>query len=195
MGQYFKGVILKGDFNTNPSKECEFSCRSWDFNNGAKLMEQAWMDNVYVNVYMKLLSKDYNGYHFVWCGDYANDFRMTINKLSNKEYMEKYKEHEYIPYYYNSRLKLDDINLGYENIKDLRYLINYTKKEYVDLSKHTEIHPLPMLTCSGNEEGGGGTYRGTNEDMVGYWAYDCIGVDTEKPEDFKELEVSFEEKW
>lgn len=91
-----------------------------------------------------------------------------------------------------------------------RYIVNYDKEEYVD--KHglpvdhvTEydgevnnwiIHPLSILTCSGNGRGGG-DYCPENviqERYIGRWAGDRLGVLNEKPEGFKEIRPNFTEE-
>ena len=63
---------------------------------------------------------------------------------------------------------------------DIRYIVNETKKEYVDLWNvpsigGQRIHPLPLLTCEGNGRGGG-DYYGINEKYVGRWSRDFIRV-------------------
>ena len=62
-----------------------------------------------------------------------------------------------------------------------RYIVNHTKKEYVDKDIVPEdkegwkVHPLPLLTCEGNGRGGG-DYRLWNE-FIGYWSRDKISIE------------------
>ncbi len=73
------------------------------------------------------------------------------------------------------------------------FCVNHTKKQYVD--KRTvpstgddRLHPLPLLTCEGNERGNGdyfGSYR-----YVGSWARDVISVEKEAPKRYKKLEFN-----
>ena len=67
-----------------------------------------------------------------------------------------------------------------------KFLVNHTRKVCLDLSKeekHTydknwkvAIHPLPLLTCSGNGRGGG-DYRGNQIELLGTWAGDVISME------------------
>ena len=87
-----------------------------------------------------------------------------------------------------------------------KYILNYDKKCFVRIPKMSEekdaygfpkltIHPLPLLCADGNQRGSG-DYYGSNEELVGLWAYDRIGVGNEIPSDFKtELIVTFKEKY
>jgi hypothetical protein len=82
--------------------------------------------------------------------------------------------------------------------KDTRFVINHTKKMYVDKTivpkdnDGWQIHPLPLLTCEGNGMGGGDfrinreTQQG-NVSLIGTWARDLISVDSEKPNGYNEL--------
>ena len=84
------------------------------------------------------------------------------------------------------------------------YIVNHTRKEFVDKRKNAEyerkmdcgrmmIHPLPLL-LSETAGGGGGDYRGTVEEEVGIWARDVITMESERPgEEYKEFIVSFYE--
>jgi hypothetical protein len=77
------------------------------------------------------------------------------------------------------------------NDKDVRFIINHSKKTFVDKHKGIKdnngwaIHPLPLLTCEGNGRGGG-DYRGESP-LIGSWARDVISVSDTKPKDFEEL--------
>ena len=70
-----------------------------------------------------------------------------------------------------------------------RYLVNHTKQVCLDLKKERGngekwgnskkeiiIHPLSLLTCSGNGRGGG-DYRGNKGELVGSWAGDVISLE------------------
>ena len=83
-----------------------------------------------------------------------------------------------------------------------KILVNWTKGEYLDLENEKPfeihngvfwtIHPLSILTCSGNGRGGG-DFRGTLKDkdgfsIVGSWAGDEISMEHEPPEGLELLE-------
>jgi hypothetical protein len=82
------------------------------------------------------------------------------------------------------------------SILDSIYVINHTKKSFVDKTKVPNrdgwrIHPLPLLTCEGNGRGGG-DYR-NDDKIVGSWARDLISVSSTKPEGFTEVEFNLTE--
>jgi hypothetical protein len=66
----------------------------------------------------------------------------------------------------------------YKTIPYYKYLVNYSKKQYctipVNDNNKWQVHPLPLLTCSGNGRGGG-DYR-LEDERVGSWAFDKIGL-------------------
>jgi hypothetical protein len=90
----------------------------------------------------------------------------------------------------------------------LKYLINYDKQEYVDKSKVPadkdgwKIHPLPLLTCEGNDRGGGDfrvdeNANQGNVELIGSWARNKIGVafkKTDIPKGFKEVKFDLVER-
>lgn len=72
-----------------------------------------------------------------------------------------------------------------------KYIINHTKKEYVDMTKlKTDVHPLPLLTYE-SASWGGGDYRGRNEGDMGYWARHLISTEEVPPADYVELVTDF----
>lgn len=168
MGQYYKAAIVKDDKKT---------IVSWmythDYGNGLKLMEHSYMKNTYVNTFEnQLIGKPQR---VVWGGDYAANCtgratsiydRCKDSKKINPEVIE-------IPNKY-------------------KFLVNHSKKLFVDKTKASpipdwgeKIHPLPLLTCEGNGQGGG-DFRGSN-DLVGTWSRDKISVETKEPTGYKEL--------
>lgn len=100
--------------------------------------------------------------------------------------------HEKLPSAYeNPKLTASIIKKWLKTLpKKGRYLVNHTKKVCLDLNaeqgtgetwndkKKTPIiiHPLPLLTSSGNGNGGG-DYHGTNMAIVGSWAGDIISME------------------
>lgn len=86
--------------------------------------------------------------------------------------------------------------------KYYRYIINHTKKLYVDkenslnqiknINSHNNIvHPLPLLVCEGDKSGH--DFWGNNNQLCGTWSRDCISVDNSIPEGFIELVPNFYE--
>jgi len=87
-----------------------------------------------------------------------------------------------------------------------RWIVNFDKHEMID--KHEipgytpywdksgniwKVHPLPLLTCSGNGRGGGDYNSSTGEEFVGSWAGNRIGIFENKPTGFSIIQPNFEE--
>ena len=165
MGQYYKIVILDGTI-----------LRVWIEPFGSKLMEHSYINDIILKLVESIISPSGIFYKskIIWAGDYAdaeegtdiNLYRMTENE-EFKMYNNKYIETNH------------------------RYIVNYTKKVYVDKSKSTEIHPLPLLVSEGNGKGGG-DYFGKNKELCGSWARDIISMEQLYPVDFKELICDFD---
>ena len=165
MGQYYKPIILGEN-----KKTVVKWMYSHKYSNGLKLMEHSYVGNNFVGAFESLI-KD-NPKRVVWAGDYADDCRGRKTNLY-------------------SRCK-DSLEVTpTANDKDVRFIINHTKKTFVDKHKGSkgndgwQIHPLPLLTCEGNGRGGG-DYRGESS-LIGSWARDVISVSDTKPKDFEEL--------
>lgn len=180
MGQYYSPVSLD-------AKEWIYS---HDYENGLKLMEHSWISNNFVSAVENLLSPK-NSWHktrIVWAGDYG-DKKQYLDGFSHvEEYMEEDDEeskvihnvHTYADKYFK---KVKPENVTHDS--SLRYLVNHSKNEYVDLTKcqvremwerEWRVHPLPLLTASGNGRGGG-DYHGNNLHYVGTWAGDVISME------------------
>jgi len=206
MGQYYKAVFLTE--NNKPLA----SVVSYDFGNGAKLMEHSWLKNPFVRFVERQLMVAPQ--KVVWAGDYADEEDPTT--LSNAEI--KLLADETSEYWNSKVLKEKGVNLyslsetigklthdennknkyehDYKEVAPLtaKYLINHDKKQFVDKTKAPkdddgwQIHALPLLTCEGNGRGGG-DYRGES-DLIGLWARNKISVATRKsdiPKGFEEL--------
>lgn len=182
MGQYFRGAILKKNHKL-AKQPVLFSLRPGEFSNFDKLMEHSYIGNHYVNAYMEMISDvdgKYFGYPFVWIGDYADN-------VKNKDY-------------YNLSYIVTNRYIGYSDklkgVKEYKYLVNFSKKEYILMPRYNpaklQVHPLSLLTASGNGQGNG-DYYGENKDDVGRWAFDRIGATNNKSyiAGMKELKIDF----
>lgn len=196
MGQYFKAISL----------DVKKRVDSWNFRNGAKLMEHSWIGNHFVNFVEQLLAEDgkWFGHRIVWAGDYADpetDSKGNVTKLLSEDG----KEYEANLY---DIIQDDEVSDKKFKVKKFRYLINLDTKEFVDYNKipldndYTDdkghvwkyyIHPLPLLTCEGNGRGGGDYHK--ENPLVGSWARNRITVSTAKPSpDFKRIDFNLTEK-
>jgi len=222
MGQYYKPVFLSEN-----NKPANF-VYSHDFGSGLKLMEHSWMKNPFVRFVEKQLID--NPKKIVWAGDYAdNENPETITEQEIKliaddtsEYWNSAKLRKEGVNIYSLCETISKLTHN-EDVEDeykhefsestvaplkLKYLINYDKQEYVDKSKVPadkdgwKIHPLPLLTCEGNNRGGGDFRVGEegskgNVDLIGSWARNKIGVafkKTDIPKGFKEVKFDLVER-
>ena len=165
MGQYYKAVVLKDN-----KKTVENFVTSWSYSNGSKLMEHSWVKNPFVKSFESLIHN--NPKRVVWAGDYADECKGLKTNVYDR---------------CNDKLEVKPNEL---NISDSRFVINHSKKMFVDKTKVLDndgwqIHPLPLLTCEGNGRGGG-DFRGES-DLVGSWARDLISVSKDLPNGYKEL--------
>jgi hypothetical protein len=185
MGQYYKPVLLN-EAKNKPlawvySHDIKYKFERSDgktfmMGNGLKLMEHSWVANKFVQTIEALLTAGNPWYMqpIVWAGDYAdgengedsdNIFSMCEDELKATK----------------KKLRLP---------KKFIYVVNHTKKQYVDKTKVPDsdgwkIHPLPLLTCEGNGRGGG-DFRGESE-LVGSWARDVISIESRIPAGYTEL--------
>lgn len=217
MGQYYRGVVLHKDSIKSQKIKVKKAFCCYAHNNGAKLMEHSYVTNEYVKAYEHELATKSFGNPFVWCGDYADEKfgtniydaaceyinNDTLKRATKQGYVKKDSVSRFgecfVKETKDSTIIKSDIQLtyrkAYNRIPEYKYIINLDKKLYVQIPSNINkltIHPLPLLCCSGNQRGGG-DYYGTNEQLVGSWAYDRIGVTNDVPQDFTELVVTFEE--
>jgi len=166
MGQYYKPAFLGKN-----KKTVKAWIYSHDYDSGLKLMEHSWILNEFVGAVENMLMPHGKYYKspIVWAGDYAdNDLKTNVyDRCKDKNKIEPPKG------------VVDPI---------YRYLVNHTKKQYVDKMTVPDndgwrIHPLPLLTCEGNGRGGG-DFRGES-DLIGSWARDVISVEKTIPEGYK----------
>jgi hypothetical protein len=177
MGQYYKAAILAK--NKKTIKKWMYS---HDYSNGLKLMEHSYIGNNFVSTFESQLIS--NPQHVVWGGDYADN----CNRNKTNVYQRCSESLQVTP----KDCKVDP--------KVYRYLVNHSKKVYVDKNDiseinnwpGTKIHPLPLLTCEGNGRGGG-DFRGNEQGIVGSWARDLISVEKECPIKYELLDFKLRE--
>jgi hypothetical protein len=171
MGQYYKVIILAE--KADKTEIIRLSVNPSNYLMGMKLMEHSYIDNNFLNAVEYIISPEGMFYksRIVWAGDYANN-----EDDSNKNLYKMTKEESYFPEPSKNKFK---------------YIINHTKKEYVDKTNQT-IHPLALLTAEGNGRGGG-DYIGSYIHLVGKWARDIISVNNQVPEGYEEIKSIFSE--
>lgn len=194
MGQYYRPIVFE---NTDQlgcfclgNLEPIASLTSYGYDNGAKIIEHAYVGNYFVNAAMVLLADDiegtFKGHYFAWMGDYGDDeeqgFYDKAREIDSSEAVSKLLE--------KKGIELEDVHY--------RYILNCTDGQYVEVPEDNgklQLHPLPILTAVGNGESMS-DYYGTDMDMVGAWAFCEIVCTNEKPDDevWERIEVNFTEK-
>lgn len=173
MGQYYKFIILANEKKNN-KEVILLVLHPHNFGEGSKIMEHSYINNMMNTVeYLLSVNSNFHKSRIVWAGDYADEEYNNSNLYTLAE--------EYSHY-----------NNIYEDV-NLQYIVNHTKKLYVDKKKIIdEIHPLPLLVSEGNGRGGG-DYYGNNKKLCGTWARDIISMEYNIPENYTELECNFYE--
>lgn len=169
MGQYYKVIIL-AEKEDNKKEFIRFFINCL---NGIKLTEHSYLKNNFVNAIEFLLSPQGSLYksRLVWAGDYAD------KEIGCEENLYNISENEFQKEYFAKDIITDEY----------KYIVNHTKKQYINKNKYELYHPLPLITAEGNGRGGG-DYYGKNEDKVGLWSRDVISIEKEITEDYIEFE-------
>lgn len=202
MGQYYQ-VLTQKHNQQNKSYNGDVLYGNHREYTMAKLMEHSWWYNGFVNSICKKIFDANEQIRVAWIGDYAEDTIAyadtdTINGLTQKDIDELFAD----------CWKTEGNAVQYEDFTlDGMYLINHTKKVFVDCSKYCQnnkttdnwcIHPLPLLTCIGNGLGGG-DYSNPTEDstteLVSSWAWDWISIEKTIPDGYEEICPIFKENY
>lgn len=202
MGQYYKPIVLKQNWK-NEEQPIAGTLSSYDYDNGAKLMEHSYVGNGFVKAAMRMIEFIGKGkaVPFVWCGDYADPVDTPNHPVTKDENgnlvggIDLYScSYAWIGDDKDSK-EYKELKESLNNVRLCRksYIINETKKQFVLIPKFDKvkwlIHPLPILCADGNGRGGGdyGYYESKNMKLVGTWAHDEIRIgmkaDTEGYED------------
>lgn len=188
MGQYYRVV------NNNLASVALASV----FDSGSKLTEHSWVGNPMVEKVCDLLSERGAWYktRLVWAGDYSGEEFTEEYTHIQKAYKDKFeKENKGVEYEYAINLYsiskiakftiVDDVAIDYN---DIQYGFNESKKLYYDLkdciyNDGWRLHPLPILLCTGNGQGGGDYFGNAGKEYIGTWANDVIFTSNELPSD------------
>ena len=201
MGQYYRALVKKQNgriiaYNRDVIRngKCEYMV--------AKLMEHSWWLNDFVGGVCLDIYNSKETVRVAWIGDYAHTY-LDCYDLSKFNGLNKRQ----ITRMTNRCWNCKGIAIPVNNFTlDGLFLINHTKKEYVDCNEYYKdnvmsdewcIHPLPLLTCIGNGLGGGDYTSPTDdstEDYVGAWAWDEISIADKPIEDYSKIFPIFKEK-
>lgn len=216
MGQYYKPIILANDKKTILS-----FMYSHDYENGLKLMEHSYLSNKFVGAFESQLignpqrvvwAGDYAD----------EEYTETVKRLENEHEFEKRQSLEknagklLKPKMITEKNEINLYSLCEQSLRvkpkatvvKERYIVNHDKKQFIDKKKvlvtdvyHDKktgkdwtfkIHPLPLMTCEGNNRGGGDFYPDEtrnqgNTALIGTWARDLISIESKVPEGFTEV--------
>jgi len=178
---------------------------------GMKLTEHAYLNNQFMKAIEFLLCPQgpFHKSHIVWAGDYSDSEPFnTIPSLSSEQNQElaennlnkkNCKKNLYDltalqpekEYFFDTPTILSFSTYEALSNSTLKYIVNHSKKLYVNIHKISgdlALHPLALLTAEGNGRGGG-DYYGINENLCGCWARDNISLENLPPCS------DYEEKW
>jgi hypothetical protein len=174
MGQYYKFIILS-DVKYNNKEMIFLVINPRSFNEGGKLMEHSYINTNLLDTVEYLIGPIGRFYksRIVWAGDYADD--EDDDSINLYRLTDEYSE--YTSCFPNQNYK---------------YIVNHTKKLYIDKSNHKTIHPLPLLISEGNGQGGG-DYNGNNLELCGSWSRNVISMEHNIPDNYEELICNFDE--
>ena len=212
MGQYYKAILLKEDKKTpigfatahdfgNGVKLMEHSyvrncyvgfVESLLLGNPTPVVWAGdYADNEPVgNIPEKTLKEIAKGYE---CSvEELSEHNINLYDVCNYGRVAKLTHNQYIP---RDKSAWDfDFSKVMPNLTESRYVVNHDTQQFVDKRNIPEIkdwegariHPLPLLTCEGNNRGGG-DFRGDEKGLVGAWARNLISIESKKPKGYTEL--------
>lgn len=195
MGQYYRPVNIDKMESLN----------SHDFGNELKLMEHSYIGNNFMQAVERLLSPDgpWHKCQFCWAGDYMDSglfvpegtpeksdegYDINLYTLTSENNVAPFEVPDYDNISYDDRQKEID-RLGNEWFETLpkrgRFLVNHSKELCIDLEKveaegDWALHPLSLLTCSGNGRGSGDYNEDRDKGFhgeIGSWAGDVISME------------------
>lgn len=172
-----------------------------DYNSEALIHDHAWTDDGIMHAVERALSPEGPWYkhRLIWAGMKVDAKESSLEQTAEnvkkeirlQELFRKGTEEENL---YRVAWKYFLINDGFEETQEatLRYLVNHTKKEYVDMHALPEsadylecsVHPLPFLLCSKTRAYGYDAYAGR-------WRADSISTERTLPEGYLEIQPDF----
>ena len=195
MGQYYKIIILDSASNIVAAINIRYP---W----GMKLIEHTSLHNQFMNAIESMLSPlgPFHKHRIVWAGDYADSEPLPppttlslsetenyenekINKNKNQKNLFDLASDQPEKEYKFDTPTIPEHTFEHINKFNHTYIVNHTKKLYVNIfkiTKNSQWHPLALLTAEGNGRGGG-DYYGFNHELCGSWARDSISMENTQP--------------
>ena len=185
MAQYYRAVNI----------DLQEYVKPFDYGFGAKLIEHSWLFNPFVGVVVSLLEPGgrWHKSRVVWAGGYMDE-GLFLEQINNK----RKSDHTLYDCCCEVKRKPPCISPIRPSMIDgpiPGFLVNQTAEVCVKLqmsigANELVIHPLPILTCSGNGRGGG-DYPFDNP-HVGTWAGHVISAEYSRPFDCEEIDPALE---
>lgn len=190
----------------NDANEIVHTISPSDYGDGAKLCEHAQRGDTTVKLVESLFAKGGRFYmhKLVWAGDYGYEFdedsddslfskamvfhKKNANYIQIGETINSYTKAK-VPVMRNSnRIELEEVE------KEIpRYIVNHTRKEFIDREKlRSTTHPLPVLCALGNGKGGG-DYCGDNMECASRWMNNIISLKQKPNRGYMEILIDFED--
>lgn len=196
MGQYYRAAILGRRYGFKGT------IRPYNYGTGTKLMEHSYVGNMFVNAVLAEIMNQPQ--RVAWIGDYS-DSQETFETSLYKDKIDFDYFDKIYGYVWDSRKRvLHPHAIPFRQPEDYErfYLINHSRKSYVDLGKCKErddfgyiVSPLPLLTACGNGQGGGDYYSAYPDcDKCGLWAFDLLEFAGAHPRNYTEEVYEFVEK-
>ena len=200
MGQYYKALLIDGHGERQ-------SLGSHTYSNGSKLLEHSYIGNLFVNAVMNRIY--YEPQRVAWIGDYSKDWNEKGFDLGGGFVKNKKDFQKYYNACWSSKVGVDEkpcfcVKFSEpfyceDFLRDDYYLINHTMHEYISFKDHVArnaweeewegktylscLHPLPLLTAVGNNQGGGDYYSNhVGYYDIGSWAFDLLSIRLEPPQ-------------
>lgn len=177
-----KGDVLKvGQYYLAVNIDKKEYLKPHSFESGAKIMEHSYFESDLLITAETLLATEgrWKGDRIVWAGDYMDDeifLEGFLSIIGDRNL------------YFQAKEYFTEVQDKFKRTKRMKYIVNHTKNEFVNKSKVREndgyfIHPLSILTSSGNGRGGGDyrEYQESDKEYIGRWVGDSISVQTTKP--------------
>ena len=132
MGQYFKAIVLGNEPKEGEQEVVKSWVYSHEYDNGLKLMEHSYQGNIYVSTFEKELTRRGTNYksRVVWAGDYA-DVEPGVKIIQEGK--------EYDANLYSLCNDENEVKPKVGNTKDYPYILNHSKKLFVDKNKVPDI--------------------------------------------------------
>ena len=151
-----------------------------------KLTEHSWIGNDFVESVEALLAKEWKNNRIVWAGQYMENMLFLPDGEVEDTNLYYYADKHYM------ELKPSEGNPTY------RFIVNNTLKQFIDKNRIRDnngwqVHPFPIITSSGNGQGGG-DYHPINEQdaaFLGLWTGHRIYATNEARDTYEEIIPDF----